>query len=123
MAAVTAAANRTRVTVTPYCGEKSPGAPSELPIPVHDRVRWCSLVPGRHGRIGVVLCRSAAALHPQRPHLAIEIRPLDAERLGRFADPAAVLFEHGGDVLALEARARLLQRAAVRDHRGRGVET
>src|SRR5689334_22165467 len=61
--------------------------------------------------------------HAERPHLAIEIRALDAVRLGRVADSSAMLLEHGRDVFALEARPRLLQGAAVREDDRSAVET
>src|SRR5438093_13250674 len=57
--------------------------------------------------------RCAIAAHLQRSHFAIEIRPLNAERLRRVADAPVVVIEYRLDVLALEARPRLAQRSRV----------
>src|SRR5439155_26449210 len=51
----------------------------------------------------------------QRSHLPIQICTLDAERLGRVADPAMMLFQDRGDVVAFEPGAGLTQRPAVRE--------
>ena len=49
----------------------------------------------------------------QRAHLPIQVGSLNAERFGRFADAALMLLEDRCDVVALEARARLPQRAVL----------
>src|SRR3954447_11852162 len=60
----------------------------------------------------------AAAADAQRPHLSIKVRALDAQRLRRITDSPLALVERRGDVSPLEPRARLPQRAAIReDHR------
>src|SRR5438094_10028594 len=46
----------------------------------------------------------------QAPHLAIQIRALDAEHARGVGDAAAVLLQHRRDVVALELRARLAER-------------
>ena len=56
---------------------------------------------------------STAVRHFEGAHLAIEIRPLDAERPGRRSDAAAMLPQDRGDVLLLELCARLTQGAAL----------
>jgi hypothetical protein len=43
------------------------------------------------------------------PDLAVEIGALDAERRRSLGHAPSVLIEHGGDVLALEALARVAQ--------------
>src|SRR6267154_1575467 len=48
----------------------------------------------------------------QGAHLPIQVGPLDAKRLGGLRNAPAVLLQDGGDVLVLEACARLPQRAA-----------
>ena len=51
-----------------------------------------------------------------------QIRPLNPERLGRFADPPLMLLEDVADVLTFEPCARLTQRPAVREHHGPSIE-
>src|SRR5262245_38642390 len=65
---------------------------------------------------------TAARIDAQRPYLPVKIGPLDAERPGRIADPAVVLLEDGGDVVALETRPRLAERAAVQEGHRVAVE-
>ena len=60
------------------------------------------------------LCLRAAS-DLERPHLSIEIGPLNAEGSRRLADSAAVLLEDRRNVFLLEPRSRLLQGAAIGD--------
>src|SRR3989338_5090389 len=69
------------------------------------------------------LFRTPVGVHAQRAHLPVEVRALNAERLRRLADAASVLLQHGSDVLALETRARLPQRAAAFQHHRPAAET
>ena len=48
----------------------------------------------------------------ERAELPVEVRALDAERLGGVGDAAVVLRDNGGDVLALETLPRLAKRRA-----------
>src|SRR4029077_7687482 len=62
------------------------------------------------------LAHAAAGGDVEGPYLPVKIGPLNAECPGRVADASVMLFEYRRNVVALEARARLAQGAAVREH-------
>ena len=53
--------------------------------------------------IGSPLLRTRRQRNPQLSRLSIEIRTLDAQRVGSLSHPPAMMLEDSGDVLAFEA--------------------
>src|SRR2546425_1566874 len=77
----------------------------------------------------VTVCGLALVIDSECPQFPIQIRSLDSEGLGGFADSPMVPLQHGGNIFTFETEARLPKRpisrkddlAAIQPHMGEHV--
>src|SRR6185503_4124721 len=72
--------------------------------------------------IGSPLLRNPRQRNPQLARLSIEIRTLDAQRLGSVGHPPAMMLQNGGDVIAFEAEPGIAEAANWNEGRCRTLQ-
>ena len=72
--------------------------------------------------IGSPLLRNPRQRNPQLSRLSIEIRTLDAQRVGSVSHPPAMMLQNSGDVIAFEAEPGIAEAADWNEGRCRAIQ-